>query len=258
MNTKANQNNSKPLEGTTNMYGGITITSAQLPPKSKNFKEILVNSISRWKNANLRLVWIEIPLDLASFVPIAADLGFSYHHAQKNTIMMTLPLSKDTHIPNYATHNLGAGAVVINESNELLVVNERFRRDQTKPYFKLPGGAVDPAENIGEAAEREVMEETGIYTQFVGIVCLRHRHQFRFGTSDLYIVCRLKPLSKEIISDPGEIEDCKWMPLTNYFSSGYVADFNKKIVQLALQSNPLQHTYINDGQDYEFLSGEKS
>ena len=35
--------------------------------------------------------------------------------------MMTLPLSKDTHIPNYATHNLGAGAVIINENNELLV-----------------------------------------------------------------------------------------------------------------------------------------
>ena len=258
MNTKANTNNSETLEGTTNMYGGITITPAQLPPKNTNFKEILVNSINRWRNENLRLVWLEIPVDLASFVPIAVDLGFSYHHAQKNTIMMTLPLSKDTHIPNYATHNLGAGAVVINENNELLVVNERFRRDQTKPYYKLPGGAVDPAENISKAAEREVMEETGIYTQFIGIVCLRHRHGFRFGTSDLYIVCRLKPLSKEITSDPHEIEDCKWMPLTNYFSSDYVADFNKKIVQLALQSTPLQHAHINDGQDYEFLSSEKS
>ena len=258
MNTKANQYNSRTLEGTTNMYGGITITAGQLPPKNANFKEILVNSICQWKDASLRLVWLEIPLDLASFVPIATSLGFSYHHAQKDTIMMTLPLSKDTHIPNYATHNLGAGAVVINENDELLVVNERFRRDQTKPYFKLPGGAVDPAENIGKAAEREVMEETGIYAQFIGIVCLRHRHGFRFGTSDLYIVCRLKPLSKEITSDPGEIEDCKWMPLTTYFSSDYVADFNKKIVQLALHGSPLQPTYINDGQDYEFLSGEKS
>ena len=132
--------------------------------------EILVNSITQWKNENLRLVWLEIPLYLASFVTIAVNLGFCYHHAKRNTIMMTLPLSKDTHIPNYATPNLGAGAVVINENNELLVVNERFRRDQTKPYFKLPGGAVDPAENIGEAAEREVMEETGIYSKFIGIV----------------------------------------------------------------------------------------
>ena len=127
----------------------------------------------------------------------------------------------------------------INENNQLLVVNERFRRDQTKPYYKLPGGAVDPAENISKAAEREVMEETGIYTQFIGIVCLRHRHGFRFGTSDLYIVCRLKPLSKEITSDPHEIENCKWMPLTNYFSSDYVADFNKKIVQKYIRIYPI-------------------
>ena len=48
------------------------------------------------------------------------------------------------------------------------------------------------------------------------------------------------------------------MRLTNYFSSDYVADFNKKIVQLALQSTPLQQTHINDEQDYEFFSGEKS
>ena len=56
MNTKANTNNSETLEGTTNMYGGITITPAQLPPKNTNFKEILVNSINRWRNENLRLV----------------------------------------------------------------------------------------------------------------------------------------------------------------------------------------------------------
>ena len=54
-------------------------------------------------------------------------------------------------------------------------------------------------------------EETGVDTEFVGVVCFRHMHNFRYGCSDFYFVCHLRPLTKEIKIDESEIADCRWM-----------------------------------------------
>ena len=58
---------------------------------------------------------------------------------------------------------------------------------------------------------REVLEETGIQTSFLHIICFRHLHKFRNGLSDLYFVCALKPLSTEIKPDIQEIRAARWM-----------------------------------------------
>ena len=39
---------------------------------------------------------------------------------------------------------------------------------------------------------------------------MRHRHTGAFGHSDLYIVCRLAPLTREIVIQAAEIEECFW------------------------------------------------
>ena len=56
-----------------------------------------------------------------------------------------------------------------------------------------------------------VKEETGVDTEFVGVVCFRHMHNFRYGCSDFYFVCHLRPLTREIKIDESEIADCRWM-----------------------------------------------
>ena len=42
-------------------------------------------------------------------------------------------------VPTYAHHTVGVGGFVVNEKDELLVIEERFRF-QDKPHWKLPGG----------------------------------------------------------------------------------------------------------------------
>jgi NADH pyrophosphatase NudC (nudix superfamily) len=92
---------------------------------------------------------------------------------------------------------------------------------------------VDPKEDLHKAAIREVFEETGmmfvkdgrfdfvnwigIKTEFVGFISLRQSHYARFGKSDIYITCLLKPLTNQITIQEEEIEAAKWMPLDEIF-----------------------------------------
>ena len=69
-------------------------------------------------------------------------------------------------------------------------------------------------ESIIEAVKREVFEETGIETEFVSLVCFRHLVNFRFGCSDVYFICHLRPLTQEIKMDIKEIAAAQWMDVS--------------------------------------------
>ena len=241
------------LAGNTNMYGGFIVDPRHLPHDPEQFARRLDNSLTAWREADCKLIWLELPRSAAALVPIAVSVGFSFHHAEPDMVMMTLPMQADAFIPHYATHNVGGGGVVIDDRRRLLVVNERYRRDRSKPYYKLPGGSLDPQEDLAEAVVREVAEETGVRCEFQGVVSIRHRHQFRFGRSDFYIVCRLRPLTSELRRDPREIEECRWMPVEEYFSSPYVGLFNRTIVRQSLADAALIPVSIEQPQDYEFF-----
>ena len=67
-----------------------------------------------------------------------------------------------------------SGGLVTNEKGEILAIRERFAGDpdsKFSKFWKLPGGHVDPAEDLGQAVEREVFEETGITAHFKGYFC---------------------------------------------------------------------------------------
>ena len=134
-------------------------------------------------------------------------------------------------MPPFATHYIGAGGVVIDDDRRLLVIQERHHRHR---HYKLPGGALLPGEHIASAAVREVKEETGIDTEFVSLVCFRHWHGYRYGKSDIYFVTRLRPLTYDIEMDPSEISECLWMPVDDYLGHQDTHEFNRRIVQAAL------------------------
>ena len=108
---------------------------------------------------------------------------------------------------------------MLSEDQELLVVSEKYQRQQPgPPRYKLPGGALHEGEHLAEGVVREVLEETGVRARFDALVCFRHWHGYRYGKSDIYFVCRLSPLSKEITIQEEEIAECLWMPVEAYSS----------------------------------------
>ncbi len=219
------------IESELNPFGGRVITTSGLPDTAESFVADLADSLDAWESEGIRVVWLELPIARADYVAPAVEAGFVYHHATEQQLVLTATIESDSYVPPFATHYIGAGGVVIDDDRRLLVIQERHHRHR---HYKLPGGALLPGEHIASAAVREVKEETGIDTEFVSLVCFRHWHGYRHGKSDIYFVTRLRPLNHEIELDPSEIAECFWMPVDDYLSHPDTHDFNRRIVQAAL------------------------
>ncbi len=222
------------IQGTTNSFNGFEVDPDLLPATAAEFRTALPAALAAWQETGLSLIWLKIPPAKACLIPIAVEHGFVFHHSQKQYAMLTRSLEPGAFIPNYATHYVGAGGVVIDADSRLLVVNERYRRNRDQPFWKMPGGLLEPGEHIHDGVSREVREETGINTEFCHLVSLWHGHTYQFGMSGIYMVCRLSPLNHDIQICAQEIDDCVWMPLQEYLTSPYVADFNRAIVEAAI------------------------
>jgi 8-oxo-dGTP pyrophosphatase MutT (NUDIX family) len=237
------------IEATTNPFRGIIPRPAALPDDPDEFRPLLRHSLDVWKSQGYLVVWLQIPIAKSALIPVAVEAGFIFHHSSEDYLMLTRQLVKGAFVPPFATHYIGVGGVVLNDESELLVVCERYRRPGQPPFYKLPGGALQPGEHLVDAVIREVLEETGVQTQFDALVCFRHWHGYRYGKSDIYFVCRLRPLSHEITMQTEEIEECLWMPVEEFLSGEGISIFNKRIVRAALESPGIMPCHIEGFDD---------
>lgn len=105
---------------------------------------------------------------------------------------------------------VGVGALVLNETDEILLVQERRGPAARPGFWKMPTGLVDVGEAVGAAAVREVAEETGVSARLESIVSFREVHGVGMaGKSDLFFVCACRALSTDIRIQESEIADAK-------------------------------------------------
>jgi len=209
----------KELHYKADNYSGVIVDYKTLPNSSDEFSARLTSSLAAWRKEGKRGVWLSLPVDKIAFAESAVKAGFVPHHAEKDYIMLTHWLSDDeNHLPASASHQVGVGVIVVREDGKILVVMERNGPLKGTGFFKIPTGLVDQGEEIWDAAVREVNEETGIETEFAGIVAFRHSHKMLFGKSDLFFICVSKPKTVDIKVQESELEDAKWIDLESYLA----------------------------------------
>ena len=232
------------LEARANPFGGMVITPSELPQDATEFAQRLEVSLKQWTEEGKRAAWLEVPIGKSALIPEAVNQGFVFHHSSEEYLMLTIILQEGAWLPHFATHYIGIGGVVLTPERELLVVREIYGVAGRPPTLKLPGGALHPNENLAEAVEREVLEETGVQAEFEAIACFRHWHGYRYGKSDIYFVSRLRPLSREITMQADEIQECLWLPVDEFLSRDDISNFNKQIVRAALESEGVVQSFI--------------
>ncbi|XP_060179923.1 nudix hydrolase 8-like isoform X2 [Lycium barbarum] len=201
------------LDAADDEYGGVLINPERLPSNPDKFSFVLRASLSHWK----------------------VKEGFQYHHAERGYVMMTYWIPDEPYmLPSNASHQVGVGGFVINDKNEVLVVQEKHSAPALSGLWKIPTGFILESEEIFTGVVREVKEETGINTEFVEVMAFRHAHSVAFEKSDLFFVCLLRPLSKQIMVDDLEIQSAKWMPLIEFVEQPLIQgdDMFKKIIDI--------------------------
>ena len=113
-------------------FVGITILEKTFDD-THLFENNLKDSLTQWKKDGITVVWIKIPQTNGDIIPIVLNLGFDFHHCNGNILVLVKKLLMDTPIPSFASHHIGAGGVVTNSKNQLLVVSEKYR--STKKHF---------------------------------------------------------------------------------------------------------------------------
>ncbi|XP_072261895.1 nucleoside diphosphate-linked moiety X motif 6 [Pyxicephalus adspersus] len=221
-------------QGKVDRFGGVSVRL--LPSEHReeaSFKSWLRDAVRRWKEEGRTAVWLHIPITLSGLITYAAMEGFHFHHAENDTSTLTLWLKEGpSRLPGFATHQVGvAGAVLDEDTGRVLVVQDK---NKTLNAWKFPGGLSDPGEDIGATAVREVLEETGIKSEFKSLLSIRqqHNHPGAFGKSDMYIICRLKPLSYSINFCPHECLKCEWMDLQELAYTSHTTPITSRIAKL--------------------------
>ncbi|TKY70799.1 Nudix hydrolase 8 [Spatholobus suberectus] len=222
------------LDAFDDVYEGAVIDSDRLPDSPSTFAAILRFSLSQWKKMGKKGIWLRLPLGKSDLVPIAIKEGFRYHHAEPGYVMLTYWIPEGPcMLPANASHQVGVGGFVINDSNES---KKNTVPLQISGLWKIPTGFVLQSEEIYAGAIREVKEETGVDTEFMEVIAFRHEHNVAFEKSDLFFICMLRPLSAEIIVDDLEIEDAKWMPLDEFVEQPLIQEDSmfKKIIDICI------------------------
>ncbi|MCP4704738.1 MAG: NUDIX domain-containing protein, partial [candidate division Zixibacteria bacterium] len=192
----------------------------------------LIESLS-----NKKLLWVNIPIKNADFIPVLTNLDFEFHHCSNNSLMLVKKLLQESTIPSAKTHAVGVGAIVWN-GNQLLVVKDRISSG-----YKLPGGYIDANETIKDALKREVIEETGIKVEFESIANIGHFMNGQFGEPNLYLVCTAKATTVKItIYDSSEIIEARWIDIDEFLNSTKTNSYNKNVVRTVLANKDLKLT----------------
>lgn len=210
---------SKLLDFKDSKYSSITVDMIQYsgPINSSDFKTKLAATIEHAKAMGKKCIYLNFNLKTTATIGLMSEvgaLGFQFHRAEGDNAVLLLWIgSGECKVPIFASHHVGVGGALWSEGKVLVVRETGFNNIAG---WKLPGGLADVGEELGDAASREIQEETGLKTTLDSVLGFRHSHNSQFGRSDIYVVCKMSLVDvseKTLKLDSDEILEAKWMTL---------------------------------------------
>lgn len=117
----------------------------------------------------------------------------------------------------YPVHVIGAAAAVLIKGGDILLAKRRYPPGVGK--WSIPGGVIEVGEEISRAARRELLEETGIEAEPLGILWVLNNIVYDRDNRVLYHYVII-----DILFDPntirgelrpgGDVDDVKWFKLS--------------------------------------------
>ncbi|HEY0329334.1 MAG TPA: NUDIX hydrolase [Rhodopseudomonas sp.] len=135
---------------------------------------------------------------------------------------------------NLAEPSLAAGGIVLQNSATPRVAIVRLRK---RNQWVLPKGKLDPGETPRQAAEREVLEETGhrvVVHEFIGTLAYNTG-----GRSKVVHFWRMEATAEPPLPLMDDVKEVAWLPLevaVERLSRGYEQAFLTHVGPLALQA----------------------
>lgn len=128
---------------------------------------------------------------------------------------------------------IGVGGIVLNDNKVLLV---RPTYGQFKGKWIIPGGHVNPGENIDDAVLREVKEETRIDAAVKNIISLRSII-LPEGNSEIYIVFLLDYVSGIPVSDGTENDGADFFNVNDVIKNENVVYLSRYLIKRVISGD---------------------
>lgn len=245
---------SKPQLRRFNRYQDVEIDASLLPhDELGKFLAALAEEEGKWlsrlnhrmndvRQRQNALFWVKVHVRLCHLLPSLLGSGvFQVHHATPEYIMLVKGPgdSISSSIPLYGTHYARVECVVLDGiTGNVLTIRECIGVMSCSQ--KLVTGSVESGEYISVAAEREVLEETGIVAQFVGVIGVVNRLSTRFMRDEILIGCLLYANPSGQVPRPmsDEIRHAEWTPANNLITQNGNYMTKRWLVSLANMSIP--------------------
>lgn len=124
---------------------------------------------------------------------------------------------------------VGVSAVIINENKEILVTKRSLGDDFLPGFWDIPGGGIDPEEELEAALKREILEECGIEIQVIKKIGFNTYMENDIEAEETTFL--VKAITTNIILNP-EHTEFKWLKYAD-LNKVELSDYVKNLIEPA-------------------------
>ncbi|CAD8073258.1 unnamed protein product [Paramecium primaurelia] len=180
----------------------------------EQFTTNIIETIKDCKSKQMKAIWIQLDSNQLALAEKLIEQGFQMHHCTQNYLLFSQWIieNEKSRLPNYTTHSVGAGGLIIH-NNQILLIQEK--NGTKEGLWGIPGGLVDDGELVAEAASREVKEETGLDVEPYDCFFFRDLPIANQYQGDIYFVIfmRLKNQQQKVQIQDQEIKNYQWVEI---------------------------------------------